>query len=75
MSDRHVEALMEERGVWLDRATVQRWVVKYSPLLEETFHQRKRAVGVSGRLDDWSRVERVSHISPRQEASRRAKWS
>ena len=27
----HVEALMEERGVLLDHATVQRWVVKDSP--------------------------------------------
>jgi len=28
LSYRHVEALMEERGVALDHATVQRWVVK-----------------------------------------------
>ena len=33
LSYRHVEELMEERGVALDHATVQRWVVKYSPLL------------------------------------------
>ena len=34
LSDRHVEALMAECGVRLDHATIQRWVVKYSPLLE-----------------------------------------
>ena len=31
LSYRHVEELMEERGVSVDHATIQRWVVKYSP--------------------------------------------
>ena len=44
LSYRHVEELMEERGVPIDHATIQRWVVKYSPLLEEAFHRRKRPV-------------------------------
>ena len=44
LSYRHVEELMEERGVSVDHATIQRWVVKYSPLLEEAFHRRKRPV-------------------------------
>jgi putative transposase len=30
LSDRHVEELMEECGVLVDHATIQRWVVKYS---------------------------------------------
>jgi len=51
---RHVEALMEERGVLLDHATVQRWVVKYSPQLEAAFHRRKRPVWVSWRRDETS---------------------
>jgi len=34
LSYRHVEELMEERGVSVDHATIQRWVVKYSPQLE-----------------------------------------
>src|SRR5262249_30879306 len=42
LSYRHVEELMEERGVSVDHATLQRWVVKYSPQLEEMFHRRKR---------------------------------
>ena len=37
---------MEERGVPVDHATIQRWVVKYSPQLEEAFHRRKRPVWV-----------------------------
>jgi putative transposase len=43
---------MEERGVELDHATINRWVIKYSPLLEEAFHRRKRPVWVSWRMDE-----------------------
>jgi putative transposase len=52
LSYRHVEELMEERGVELDHATITRWVIKYSPLLEEVLHRRKRPVWVSWRLDE-----------------------
>lgn len=53
-SYRHVEELLEERGVLLDHATVQRWVVPYSPLLAEALPRRQRAVGGSERLDETS---------------------
>ena len=49
---RHVEALMEERGVAVDHSTINRWVIKYSPQLEEAFHRRKRPVWVSWRMDE-----------------------
>jgi len=52
LSYRHVEELMEERGVAVDHATIQRWVVKYSPQLEEAFHRRKRPVWISWRMDE-----------------------
>src|SRR5256886_3979560 len=52
LSYRHVEELLEERGVPIDHATIQRWVVKYSPQLEEAFHRRKRPVWVSWRMDE-----------------------
>ena len=52
LSYRHVEELMEERGVPVDHATIQRWVVKYSSQLEEAFHRRKRPVGRSWRMDE-----------------------
>jgi transposase-like protein len=52
LSYRHVEELMEERGVSVDHATIQRWVVKYSPLLEAAFHCRKHPVWVSWRMDE-----------------------
>ena len=43
---------MEERGVEVDHSTINRWVIKYSPLLEEAFHRRKRQVWLSWRLDE-----------------------
>jgi putative transposase len=52
LSTRHVEELMEERGVQVDHATINRWVIKYSPHLEEAFHRRKRPVWISWRLDE-----------------------
>ena len=52
LSDRHVEELMAERGVSVDHATINRWVLKYSPQLEEGFHYRKRLVGKSWRMDE-----------------------
>jgi putative transposase len=65
LSTRHVEALMEERGVELDHATIGRWVIKYSPQLEEAFHRRKRPVWVSWRMDETVRrigcMEERSH--------------
>jgi putative transposase len=52
LSYRHVEELMLERGVHVDHATIQRWVVKYSPQLEVAFHRCKRPVQVSWRMDE-----------------------
>ena len=52
LSTRHIEELMEERGVHVDHSTINRWVIKYSPQLEEAFHCRKRAVWVSWRMDE-----------------------
>jgi transposase-like protein len=43
---------MEERGVSVNHATIQRWVLKYSPPLEEAFHRRKRSVGRIWRMDE-----------------------
>jgi transposase-like protein len=52
LSTRHVEELMEERGVNVDHSTINRWVIKYSPQLEEEFHRRKRRVWTSWRMDE-----------------------
>ena len=54
LSTRHVEELMLERGVHVDHSTINRWVVKYSPQLEEALHRRKRPVWSSWRMDETS---------------------
>ncbi len=60
LSTRPIEELMLERGihvdlergVHVDHSTVNRWVIKYSPQLEEAFHRRKRPVWISWRMDE-----------------------
>ena len=37
LSYRDIEELMQERGVDVDHATLQRWVVKYTPMVEAKF--------------------------------------
>ena len=62
LSTRHVEELMAERGVDVDHSTINRWAIKYSPLLEAAFHRRKRPVWVSWRMEGFWRVlkDRIS---------------
>jgi putative transposase len=52
LSTRHVEEIMQERGITVDHSTDNRWVVKYSPQLEAAFHRRKQPVWVSWRMDE-----------------------
>lgn len=60
LSTRHLEEMMAERSVSVDHSTVNRWVIKYSPQLEEAFHRRKRPVCISWRLDEtYIRVKGV----------------
>jgi putative transposase len=52
LSYRDVEELLSIREVKVDHATIQRWVYKFTPLLEATFRKRKKAVGDSWRVDE-----------------------
>ena len=52
LSYRNLEEMMAERGISVDHSTIQRWVVRYSPELEEEFRRGKRAVGGSWRVDE-----------------------
>jgi putative transposase len=52
LSTRQVEELMRERGVQVDHATINRWVIRYSAQLEAAFHRRTRSVGRSWRMDE-----------------------
>ena len=52
LSYRDIEELMAIRGVKVDHATIQRWVFKFTPLLEKEFNKRKKAVGKRWRMDE-----------------------
>ena len=43
---------LEEIGVEVDHATLNRWVVKYAPLIAATAQARKRPTAVSWRMDE-----------------------
>jgi putative transposase len=52
ISYRQLDEMMEEHGVEVDHATLNRWVLKYVPLLEREFRARTQPVGLSWRLDE-----------------------
>jgi len=52
LSYRQLEEMMRERGVAVDHATLNRWVIKYAPEIEKQFRLRKRPVGKSWRMDE-----------------------
>lgn len=52
LSYRDIEELLEIRGVKVDHSTIQRWVFKFSPLVEANIHKRKNLVGDSWRMDE-----------------------
>jgi putative transposase len=52
ISYRQLEEMMQERGAEVDHATLNRWVLKYVPLLDQQFRTRKRPVGPSWRMDE-----------------------
>jgi transposase-like protein len=52
LSYRHLEEMMQERGVSVDHWSINRWGVRFLPLLEKTFRQHKRPVGKSWRMDE-----------------------
>ena len=44
---------MLERGIHVDHSTINRWVIHYSPLLEDEFRKKyKRKTGLSWRMDE-----------------------
>ena len=46
LSYRHLEEMMQERGVIVDHSSINRWAIRFLPLLEKVFRcQYKRHVG------------------------------
>ena len=60
LSLRHIEEMMQERGVFVDHATVHRWALKILPVLALVFRRRKRPVCTSWRMG--ARVRQFSHV-------------
>ena len=52
VSYRDLEEIMEERGVTVDHATLNRWVIKYSPLIAIEAQRRKSRTSTSWRMDE-----------------------
>jgi len=52
VSLRDLEEILAERGVAVDHATLNRWVIKYSPLIALEAQRRKRQTAVSWRMDE-----------------------
>ena len=52
VSYRDLEEILAERGVTVDHATLNRWVVKYSPMIAARMQARKRPTATSWRVDE-----------------------
>jgi len=52
LSYRHLEEMMEERGVSVDHSSINRWAVRFLPLIEKIARKHKRPVGGSWRMDE-----------------------
>src|SRR5471032_1423250 len=52
LSYRHLEEIMEERGVSVDHSSINRWAIRFLPLIEKMARKHKRPVGASWRMDE-----------------------
>ena len=52
LSYRHLQEMMQERGVFVDHSWINRWAIRFLPLLEKVFREHKRLVGSSWRMDE-----------------------
>ena len=52
LSYRHLEEIIHERGVFVDHSSINRWAIRFLPLLEKVFRKHKRPVGGSWRMDE-----------------------
>jgi len=52
LSYRDIEELLDDRGVSIDHATINRWVIKFSAILLIIFKKRKRRTLKSWRMDE-----------------------
>jgi putative transposase len=50
VSYRDLEEILAKRGVAVDHSTLNRWIVKYAPLIAAKAQAKKRATAVSWRM-------------------------
>jgi transposase, IS6 family len=51
-SDRDVEALLRERGVWVDHTTVLRWVQRDAPALDKRWRPQLNVTNDASQVDE-----------------------
>ena len=52
LSYRHLEEMMDECGVPVDHSSINRWAIRFLPLIEKVSRKHKRPVGGSWRMDE-----------------------
>ncbi|CAH2560159.1 IS6 family transposase [Cardinium endosymbiont of Oedothorax gibbosus] len=52
LSYRDLGEMMRMRGARVDHSTLQRWVIKFVPLIDKAVRKRKRPIGSSWRMDE-----------------------
>ena len=68
LSYRHLEQMMEERGVFVDHSSINRWAIRFLPQIEKAFRRHKRPVGVSWRMDEsGANKAAIDEINARRE--------
>jgi putative transposase len=60
LSYRRLGEMMQERAVVVDHSSINRWAIRFSPLLEKASRHHKHAVGNGWRMDEtYIRVKGV----------------
>jgi putative transposase len=52
LSYRELEEMASIRGAKIDHATLQRWLIKFAPLIDRAVRKRKKSIGNSWRMDE-----------------------
>ena len=52
LSYRHLEEMMDERGVSVGHSSINRWEIRFLPLIEKVSRKHKRPVGCSWRMNE-----------------------
>jgi len=52
LSYRDIEEMLKDRGINADHATIQRWVIKFSPYFDRKFSKKNRRGGKSWKMDE-----------------------